>query len=51
MHLTDFFQANYAFYFTFWDRWNNTLYQGKRRVTEAKDKQFAKSANSSKKEV
>jgi sterol desaturase/sphingolipid hydroxylase (fatty acid hydroxylase superfamily) len=44
MSLADLWQTNYALYFTFWDRWNNTLYEGKRRLTEAKEKQLAELA-------
>ncbi len=50
MRLADLSQTNFAFYFTFWDRWNNTLYQGKRRLTEAKEKQLAELAKVAKKD-
>ncbi|KAL0935774.1 Sphingolipid C4-hydroxylase SUR2 [Colletotrichum truncatum] len=31
-------QTNYGLYFTFWDRVNNTIYKGSRRLSEAKEK-------------
>ncbi|KAK3190670.1 hypothetical protein K4F52_003361 [Lecanicillium sp. MT-2017a] len=42
-------KTNYGFYFTVWDRWNNTLYNGKRRLTEAKENQLAERAIEAKK--
>ncbi|KAL8283019.1 hypothetical protein RB597_010420 [Gaeumannomyces tritici] len=42
-------KTNYGLYFTFWDRVNNTIYKGSRRLSEAKEKRAAQHSEESEK--
>ncbi|WQF80925.1 Putative fatty acid hydroxylase [Colletotrichum destructivum] len=45
-------KTNFGLYFTFWDRVNNTIYRGNRRLSEAKEKWMAqKKEEAEKKEL